>query len=196
MTSKQKKKRFQNKRKQKERRKQRRQQSYPKLAHAKYLDPFKEIIYEEYKPSNVSLYRWVHNPDVPDDFKPQIYQENSRISPDDLKVPDVNAPKKVILQYTSRFTLSHFESPDEAIKAWQESHANLLKKYKPEKRAEITGSWIKNKGQYVIKVDYTEDSGLIGPQSNGPHKEIFLFEGIDASSLIDKSFPPIKIEIQ
>lgn len=196
MTSKRKRKYLKNKRKQKERRKLRKLQNQPRLAYDEYLHPFKEVIYEHYKPATVSLYRWVHDPNVPDDFKPQIFQDISTIFPEKMKAPEANAPKEVILQYTSRFTLSHFVSPDEAIKAWQQSLCYLLKKAKPEKQAEKTENWINKKGQYVVKIDYTEESGLIGPQTDGSHKEIFLYEETDVASLIDRTFQPIKIEIQ
>lgn len=72
MTSKQKRKRFENKRKRKEHRK-RQKQSAMKLAYSEYLTPFEEVIYKQYKPDDISLYRWVHNPMVEDDFKPQIF---------------------------------------------------------------------------------------------------------------------------
>ena len=32
------------------------------LAYKEYLEPFQNIIEEEYKPQSLSLYRWVHNP--------------------------------------------------------------------------------------------------------------------------------------
>lgn len=196
MASKRKRKHLKNKRKHKERRKLRKQQNLPRLAYDEYLHPYKEVIYEHYKPTAVSLYRWVHDPNVPDDFKPQIFQDISTISPEKMKAPEVDALEEAILQYTSRFTLSHFVTPDEAMKAWQQSLGNLLKKVKPEKQAEKTENWIKKKGQYVVKINYTEESGLIGPQTDGSHKEIFLYEETDVASLIDRTFPPIKIEIQ
>ena len=86
MTSKQKKKHFKLMRKRKERRKKQKMQERRVLTHEEYLTSFLDVIYEEYVPENVSLYRWVHNPMVADDFKPQIFQCVTSSSPDDLLV--------------------------------------------------------------------------------------------------------------
>lgn len=166
------------------------------LANSKYLTPFKEVIYDAYRSENVSLYRWGHNPNSEDDFRPQIFQEVSSMSVDMLEIPSVDAPKEVILEYTSWFTLSNFVSLEDAIKAWQSSLNKILKKVKPGKRDKIIQRWIEKKGQYVMKIDYTEDSGLIGPQGVGVHKEFFPFRDVDIASLVDKSFQPFKIDIQ
>ena len=142
------------------------------------------------------LYRWGHNPNSEDDFRPQIFQEVSSMSVDMLEVPSVDAPKEVILEYASWFTLSNFVSLEDAIKAWQSSLNKILKKVKPGKRDKTIQRWIEKKGQYVMKIDYTEDSGLIGPQGDGVHKEFFPFRDVDIASLVDKSFQPFKIDIQ
>jgi len=55
---------------------------------------------------------------------------------------------------------------------------------------------IEKKGQYVAKIDYTEEAGLIGPQDDGIHKEVFPYKGVEVTKLIDNSFQPFKIEIQ
>lgn len=195
MTSKQKRKRFENKRKRKEHRK-RQKQSAMKLAYSEYLTPFEEVIYKQYKPDDISLYRWVHNPMVEDDFKPQIFQSVSSKSVDELEVPDVSAPDGVILEYISWFTLSHFSTLEQAINMWQSSLRKILKKYNnPDKKQKELQKWINKKGQFVVKIDYTSESGLIGPQSDGIHKELFPFEGVDVEALVDKTFEPVKIEI-
>lgn len=196
MTSKQKRKHFEIMRKRKERRKKQKMQERRVLAHEEYLTPFLDVIYEEYVPENVSLYRWVHNPMVADDFKPQIFQSVTSSSPDDLLIPASDAPKGVVLQHTSWFTLSHFVTLEEAVKAWRVSLNGILKKTKPEKKNKAIERWIEKKGQYVAKIDYTESAGLIGPQGDGIHKEVFPYENIDVASLIDKTFQPFKIEIQ
>lgn len=166
------------------------------LANSEYLTPFKEVIYEEYRPQNVSLYRWGHHPNIGDDFLPQIFQEVNPMSADMLKVPSVDAPKDVILNYTSSFTLSNFTSLEDAVSEWQSNLKKRLKKAKPGGRDKAIRQWIDKKGQYVMKIDYTEDSGLVGPQNDGIHKEFFPFSGVDVASLVDKSFEPYKIEIQ
>lgn len=196
MTSKQKKKHFKLMRKRKERRKKQKMQERRVLTHEEYLTSFLDVIYEEYVPENVSLYRWVHNLMVADDFKPQIFQCVTSSSPDDLLVPASDAPKEVVLQYTSYFTLSHFVTLEEAVKAWRVSLNGILKKTKPEKQSKAIERWIEKKGQYVAKIDFTESAGLIGPQGDGIHKEFFSYKDIDVASLIDKTFQPFKIEIQ
>lgn len=165
------------------------------LANYEYLAPFKEVIYESYRPENVSLYRWGHHPNNNDDFQPQIFQEVSSMSVDMLEEPSADAPKEVILEYTSWFTLSNFITLEDAINAWQSNLDKILKKVKPTKREKAIQRWIEKKGQYVMKIDYTEESGLIGPQGEGIHKEYFPFQDVDIASLVDKSFQPVKIEI-
>jgi len=196
MTSKQKRKHFKLMRKRKERRKRQKMQKRCVLAHEEYLAPFLDVIYEEYVPENVSLYRWVHNPLVADDFKPQIFQSVTSSSPDDLLVPASDAPKEIVLQYTSWFTLSHFVTLEEAVKAWRTRLDGILKKTKPKKKDKEIERWIEKKGQYIAKIDYTEETGLIGPQGDGIHKEVFPYEDVDVATLIDKAFQPFKIEIQ
>lgn len=85
---------------------------------------------------------------------------------------------------------------EEAIKAWQSNLGKLLKKEKPDKRDKIVKRWIDKKGQYVMKIDYTEEAGLIGPQGDGIHKEFFPFQDVNIGSLVDRSFQPVKIEIR
>lgn len=165
------------------------------LAYNEYLEPFLDVIEEEYKPKNISLYRWVHNPISSDDFKPQVFQENNPNSPEDIKIPPADAPKDVILEYTDWFTLSSYVTSDAAIKEWCDTLTRRLKRKKTEesRKAEIE-KWIRNKGEYVVKVDYTEETAMVGPQDDGIHKQAFVFEGIDAASLVDQAFKPIKIE--
>lgn len=190
-----KKKHITNLREYKRRLKEPRQQAGRELAHSEYLAPFKEVIYESYRQEDVSLYRWVHNPPIEDDFLPQIFQEASSMSVDILKEPSADAPKEVILEYTSWFTLSNFVSLEDAIKVWQLNLGKAVKK-KTDNRDKAIRRWIDKKGQYVMKIDYTKESGLIGPQGDGIHKEIFPFQDVDIASLVDKSFQPVKIEIQ
>lgn len=67
---------------------------------------------------------------------------------------------------------------------------------KPEEKIKrIVDKWVRDKGKYVVKVDYTENVALVGPQNDGVYKQVFLFEGVDAASLVDKSVEPIEIEI-
>ena len=56
-----------------------------KLAHMEELAPFLSIIEEEYKPINISLYRWMHVPQNQDDYRPQIFQESNPMCPEQLE---------------------------------------------------------------------------------------------------------------
>lgn len=182
------------KRKKKVRQKAVRERQKQMLAHNDYLEPFLDVIEEEYKPMDISLYRWVHNPLNSDDFKPQIYQESNPVSPEDVKVPPADASKAVILEYTDRFTLSNYTTPENAINEWVNTIKRRTKGKSEAKKQAIIEKWKKAKGQYVVKVDYTQETAIIGPQDDSIHKQAFLFEGVAGASLIDKAFQPIKIE--
>ncbi len=165
------------------------------LANSEYLTPYKEVIYERYKPENVSLFRWSHNPHNDEDFSPQVFQNSTPFSVEDLQAPPVDAPKEVIHEYVSWFSLSHFTTAQDAIRIWQETLKLRLRKVQdPVKREKEIRKWIEKKGQYVSKIDYTANSGLVGPQDDGVHKQVFPYEGVDVASLEDKMFQPIKIE--
>lgn len=55
--------------------------------------------------------------------------------------------------------------------------------------------WISKKGQYIIKVDYTPETAIVGPQEDGTHKQALLYSDVDVETLIDKTFEPIKIDL-
>ncbi len=166
------------------------------LVHFQNLEPYLDVIEKEYKSEDVTLYRWMHCPPIPDDFKPQIFQENNPIGVDDLACPDADAPDEVKLEYVGRFTLSGFVTPEDAVDEWKRNLCKRTEKVKDvEKKRQKTEKWIADKGQYVYKVDYTVDSAMVGPQNDGIHKQAFLFEGVDPETLIDSAFKPIKIDI-
>lgn len=165
------------------------------LANSEYLASYLEVIYENYKPEDVSLYRWSHSPHADGDFLPQVFQDSTPFSVEDLEAPPADAPKDVIHEYVSWFSLSHFVTADDAIRVWRETLKGRLRKvHDPAKREKEIRKWIEKKGQYVTKIDYTEDSGIVGPQGDGVHKQVFPYEGVDVASLEDKMFQPIKIE--
>lgn len=164
------------------------------LAYMNYLEPFYGVIEKEYACENISLYRWVSNPIASDDFKPQIFQTRISSSPEDLKRPETNAPKEIILDYVGWFTLSNFTTLEHAIAEWQRLLKQRLRGKSEKKRSGIIEKWMQNKGEYVVKVNYTPDTAMIGPKDDGIHKQAFLFEGVDGSSLVDKAFEPVKIE--
>ena len=166
------------------------------LAYSQNLEPYLDVIGKEYKSEDVTLYRWMHFPPIPDDFKPQIFQENNPIGVDDLACPDADAPDEVKLEYVGRFTLSGFVTPEDAVDEWKRNLSKRTEKVKDvDKKRQKTEKWIADKGQYVYKVDYTVDTALVGPQSDGIHKQAFLLEGVDPETLIDSAFKPIKIDI-
>lgn len=183
------------KRKKRDRGKANKQATKRSLAYKEYLEPFQNIIEEEYKPQSLSLYRWVHNPIISDDFKPQIFQDCNPNTPERLIKPSENDPKEVVLEYTSWFTLSHYVTPDDAINEWKHFLNKLIKGKSEEKKKIKIDNWIRNKGDHIVKLDYTPETAIVGPNGDGIHKQVFLFEDVDASSLVDDSFSPIKINI-
>ena len=165
------------------------------LAYHDHLEPFLSAIESDNKPQDISLYRWVHQPYIEDDFKPQIFQESNPNSPDTLKRPQEGAPKEVIDEYTKWFTLSHFITEQDAINEWHRNlNKNLSKAKSPEKRQGAINKWITSKGDYIAKINYTKDCGLIGPSEDAVHKQVYIYSGVDVVSLIDKDYIPIKID--
>lgn len=138
----------------------------------------------------------MHCPPIDDDFRPQIFQENNPITVDDLLCPDVNAPDEVKLEHVGKFTLSGFVTLQDAVDEWKKNLHKRTEKVKDAgKKQKKIEKWIAAKGQYVYKVDYTIDTAMTGPQGDGVHKQVFLFDGIEPRDLIDPSFEPIKIDI-
>lgn len=166
------------------------------LAHSQNLEPYLDVIEKEYKPEDVTLYRWMHCPPIPDDFKPQIFQENNPNSVEDLVCPDPDAPDEVKLEHVGRFTLSGFVTPEDAVDEWKRNlHKRTEKVKDADRKQKKIEKWIADKGQYVYKVDYTIDTAMVGPRGDGVHKQVFLFDGIEPRDLIDPTFEPIKIDI-
>lgn len=163
------------------------------LAHYTYLAPFLSTIESEYTCQDISLYRWSHYPYIADDFKPQIFQDSNPNSPESLEVPSKDAPKDIILAYTSWFTISHYTTEQAAIDEWNRSLNKRLQKAKPNKRDKVKSDWIRGKGEYIIKIDYSKADGLVGPADDGIHKEVFIYDGVDIARLVDKDYTPIKI---
>lgn len=61
----------------------------------------------------------MHVPQNQDDYKPQIFQESNPMCPEQLVVPPVDAPRGVILDYVSWFSLSNFVSVESATEEWR-----------------------------------------------------------------------------
>ena len=166
-----------------------------KLAHMEELAPFLSIIEEEYKPINISLYRWMHVPQNQDDYRPQIFQESNPMCPEQLGVPPVDAPRGVILDYVSWFSLSNFVSVESATEEWRRILSKRISNVSEKKILAEIKKWISKKGQYIIKVDYTPETAIVGPQDDGTHKQALLYSDVDVETLIDKTFEPIKIDL-
>jgi len=167
-----------------------------RLANYEYLDPYMDTLIEEFVPEDLSLYRWAHFPLVKDDYLPQIFQEKNPNSPDTLKKPALGAPKEVIIDYIDNFTFSCYLTIEDAKQEWRNQLEWRMGRAKESKRENIKENFIENKGQYIIKIDYTKEVARIGLQDDDAHKIALLYDGVDFADLIDKSFTPIKIELK
>lgn len=165
-----------------------------RLADYEYLNPYMDTILEEYKPEDLSLYRWAHIPFIADDFRQQIYQEGNPNNPETLHKPGLDAPKEVILEYIDNFTFSNYLTIEDAKRLWRETLQNRIKKVAECKKEREKQRWIQKKGQYIIKVNYTKDTGIVGLQDDDVHKLALLYDGVNFEDLIDKSFTPVKID--
>lgn len=196
MSSKADKKRHKRKLKLKEKRKAARtlQKENLKLKYAEYLAPFAETIFSHYTMREVSLYRWMHNPEIPDDFLPQIFQENDPRSLDMLAVPELDDPDDVILRtYVDYFTFSNFDTLEHAEKEYVRWIDHFGKRKNSDEKIK---TWIKNKGLFIEKINYTLGTALIGETENNGHTQTLLMDGVDPVDLVDRSFEPYKINIR
>lgn len=167
----------------------------PVVKYQEHLQNYMDVIKECFSRENVSLYRWIHDPLENDDFEPQIFQESNPMSLEQLTVPDVDTPKDVKLDYVSNFCLSHFTSEkaaqEEYLKAFEKRAKN-----KPEDRyRKIKENFIRKKGEYIQKIDYTPESALIGPDNNN-HRDVLLMKDCNPRELIDKSYKPKRIDLE
>lgn len=162
------------------------------LKYSEYLDPFMDVIDSHYKPQDISLFRWMHNPEIPDDFLPQIFQEADARTVDSLDVPSIGSPDYVILDYVGNFTLSNFDSIESAEQRYNEVVARFSKKKDADERIK---NWIAKKGLYVEKIDYTESTALVGEHDSNGHIGTLIAEGVNVEDLIDRSFEPYKINV-
>lgn len=161
------------------------------LAHLNFLRPFLQTIEKEYKSMYKEAYRWMHMPRIKDDFRPQIFQENDSRTPEEIRPPLVDAPNGIILKYVDLFTLSNYDTSENAEKAyryWVEKLRN--------KSTKALEEFIQNKGDYIVKVNYTEDVAILNEPDKKGHFQALMFENVDYENLIDKTFVPIKIEIK
>lgn len=163
------------------------------LKYGEYLNQFSELIFANFKPLNMSAYRWVHNPLIKDDSLPQLFQSNDSRNVDDLESPPLESPKELILEYVSNFTLSNYDTQEHA----EEVYLKWIEKFSKRKDASIRiQNWIRKIGLHIVKVDYTSDKALIGPIEGNGHVEALLADGVDMESLLDTNFEPYKIDIK
>jgi hypothetical protein len=147
-----------------------------------------DVIDAKYEAKDVSLYRWSHNPLVDDDNLPQIFQELDSRSVDDLLVPALDDPIEVKEEYVSKFTLSCFDTPENAEK--------LYHRLTEKRSAERIKKFEEQKGNYIVKVDIKKDNALKDATRDNGHTQILLREGVRIDDLIDNDFRPIKIELK
>lgn len=163
-----------------------------KLKYSEYLDPFMDVIDNHYKPQDISLFRWMHSPEIPDDFLPQIFQESDARNVDSLDVPSVDDPEYVILDYVDYFTLSNFDSIESAEKRYNDVIKNFSKRKDADERIK---NFIKNKGIYVEKINYTKSTALVCDSDSNGHIQTLIMEGVNVEDLVDRNFEPYKINV-
>lgn len=167
----------------------------PVVRFHEHLKDYMDVIQECFSAENVSLYRWVHSPLEDDDFEPQIFQDSSPLSLEQLTAPDVDTPKEVKLDYISYFCLSHFTSEKAAEIEYLKAFEKRIKNQPEARYSKIKESFVRRKGQYIQKIDYTETSALIGPDNHN-HRDVMLMECFDPRELIDKNHSSKRIELK
>ena len=170
---------------------QKKKRNKRKLAYQNYLKPFLQTIDKVYKPMYKEAYRWMHMPRIKDDFKPQIFQESDSRTPEKIRPPQLDAPDGIILKYVDNFTLSNYDTSENAEKAYRYWVEKLSKK-----STKALEEFIQNKGDYIVKVNYTEDVAILNEPDKKGHFQVLMFENVDYENLVDKAFVPIKIEIE
>lgn len=165
------------------------------IRYQEHFQNYMDVIDEFFSAENVSLYRWVHNPLEDDDFEPQIFQESSPLSLEQLTAPDVDTPKEVRYDYISYFCLSHFTSEKAAEEEYLKAFEKRTKNQSENRYRKIRESFIRKKGEYIQKINYTPDSALIGPDNNN-HRDVLLMKDCDPKGLIDKEYKPKRIGIK
>lgn len=179
------------KKKRRKSKEQKKKRNKRKLAYQNYLKPFLQTIDKVYRPMYKEAYRWMHVPQTDDDFTPQIFQDNDPRSPETILPPQPNAPDDVVLKYVDFFTLSNYNTTENAEK----SYRYFVDKLKKRKNKSVE-EFIQNKGGYIVKVNYTEDVAIINEPDENGHFQALMFEDVDYEKLIDKAFVPIKIVIE
>lgn len=160
-----------------------------------YVEPYKEHIVPPYAEEYRTGYRWVHQPLMALDGKPQAMQSSEPVK--SVAVPGDDADAMVWMQYAESFTVSSFDTPDNARLAYQEQirrfRAQTSNPLKAERKIQ---SFRQNKGEYIQKVDYTPDTALVGPVNEHGHFNAILKEGVELADLVDPDFTPLKIDIE
>lgn len=163
------------------------------LKYADYLNEFNEFIFGYYKPLDADAYRWVHNPLIPDDSLPQIFQENDSRCVDDLNRPSADDPVGVVLDYVGNFTLSNYDTLEHAEEVYQ-SWVDKFAKRKDAK--ERIRQWIEKVGIHIVRVHYSPDVAVCSPIEEDGHFEALLAESTDWEKLVDQTFKPYRINIK
>lgn len=164
-----------------------------RLKYSEYLMPFFDVIYRNFNVNEITLFRWMHNPEIPDDFLPQIFQENDPRSVDKLEIPDKNDPDDIILHsYIDYFTFSNFDTLENAEREYLKWIERFSQRKKPDEKIK---NWIENKGLYIEKINYKMGDALIGKKDENGHIQTLIAEDIDPETLVDRSFEPYKIDV-
>jgi hypothetical protein len=132
---------------------------------------------------------------IDDDGKPQVMQSNKPIK--SFVKPEEQADNDVWIEYAENFTLSNYDTERHALQAYNEVIDRFRQRYQePQKAAKVIQSFQSNKGDHIVKVDYTPETAIVGPINEKGHFDAILKEGIQMKDLVDKTYKPIKIDIE
>jgi hypothetical protein len=111
--------------------------------------------------------------------------------------PDEQAAKGVWIEYAESFTLSNYVTEHHALQAYYEMIDRFRKRYQEsQKAAKVIQSFLSNKGDHIVKVNYTPETAIVGPINEKGHFDAILKEGVQMKDLVDKTYKPIKIDIE
>lgn len=167
------------------------------LEHASILSNYADVIRTEYTLKDKEGFRWVHDPLEGIDSLPQKFQ-NPEFKEDDIALPPKDASKEAIEEFINSdyFTLSHFETTEQAESAYWKALKGRLDKVKETKRKRIIEKFKARKGSYIQKVHYRYGDALIGKTNENGHFNILPRRGLTINDVIDLSYKPQEIVVK
>lgn len=158
------------------------------LQHAELLSLYQAFIDGHYYRGNITLYRWTHNPNTDDDFRPQIFQSFSDRDISEVELPSSVENSTQVDSYVRKFTVSHYLTEEQAIASYKDMISSMINDGHSEKVA----NFMNTKGTFVTKCNYTVDDALYRKHKKG-HVNVLLCKGFDPKRVVDTTYTPVKI---